>query len=144
MLDEFKKFAMRGNMVDLAIAVILGGAFGTIVTSLVNDILMPPLGKLLGGVDFTNLFVVLGSGSYPSLKAAKDAGAATLNYGVFLNTVINFIIVAAALFFVVKAMNTAAAKPVPAPAKPTDKECQFCAMRIPVAAKRCPNCTSSL
>lgn len=144
MLEEFKKFALRGNMVDLALAVILGGAFGAIVTSLVNDILMPPFGKLLGGVDFSNLFVVLGGGTYPSLKAAKDAGAATVNYGIFLNTVINFLIVAAALFFVVKAMNAAAARPSPTPAKPADKECPFCATRIPIAAKRCPHCTSSL
>jgi large conductance mechanosensitive channel len=146
MIEEFKKFALRGNMLDLAIAVILGGAFGAIVTSLVSDVLMPPLGKLLGGVDFSSLFVVLGGGSYPSIKAAKDAGAATINYGVFINTVINFVIVAAALFFVVKAMNRAMARPAPAaaPAAPTDKECAFCATRIPLAAKRCPHCTSTL
>jgi len=146
MIEEFKKFALRGNMLDLAIAVILGGAFGAIVTSLVSDVLMPPLGKLLGGVDFSSLFVVLGVGSYPSIKVAKDAGAATINYGVFLNTVINFVIVAAALFVVVKAMNRAVARPAPAatPAAPTDKECPFCAIRIPLAAKRCPHCTSTL
>lgn len=143
MLEEFKKFALRGNMVDLAIAVILGAAFGAIVKSLVDDLLMPPLGKLVGGVDFTNLFVVLGGGSYPSLKAAKDAGAATINYGVFFNTVINFAIVAGALFFVVKGMN-ASRRPAPPPPAPTDKECAFCATRIPLKAKRCPNCTSSL
>jgi large conductance mechanosensitive channel len=145
MIDEFKKFALRGNMLDLAVAVIIGGAFGSIVTSLVSDILMPPLGKLLGGVDFSSLFIVLGGGSYPSIKAAKDAGAATINYGVFFNTIINFVIVAAALFFVVKAMNRAVAQPAPAAvAAPTDKECPFCATRIPLAAKRCPHCTSSL
>jgi large conductance mechanosensitive channel len=144
MLEEFKKFALRGNMVDLAIAVILGAAFGTIIKSLVDDILMPPLGKLVGGVDFSNLFVVLGEGTYPSLKAAKDAGAATINYGLFLNTVISFLIVAFALFFVVKAMNAASRKPEAVPAAPTDKECPFCASKIPLKAKRCPHCTSSL
>ena len=106
MLKEFKQFAMRGNMIDLAIAVVLGAAFGAIIASLVKDIITPPLGRLIGGVDFTDLFIVLGGGSYPSLKAAKDAGAATINYGLFLNTVINFLLVAFALFFVVKAMNT--------------------------------------
>jgi large conductance mechanosensitive channel len=144
MFEEFKKFAMRGNLVDLAVAVILGAAFGAIVTSFVTDILMPPLGKLLGGADFSNLFLVLGGGAFPSLKAAKDAGAATINYGVFLNTVINFVIVAFALFFVVRGMNAATAKPAPAPAAPSDKACGFCAMRIPLAAKRCPHCTSTL
>jgi large conductance mechanosensitive channel len=144
MIEEFKKFALRGNLVDLALAVILGGAFGAIVTSLVNDILMPPIGKALGGADFSNLFIVLGPGSYPSLKAAKDAGAATINYGAFGNTIINFLIVAAALFFVVKGMNAAMAKPAPPPAAPTDKDCPFCATRIPLAAKRCPHCTSAL
>jgi large conductance mechanosensitive channel len=144
MLEEFKKFAMRGNMVDLAIAVILGGAFGAIIASLVNDILMPPLGKLLGGADFSNLFIVLGGGTFPSVKTAKDAGATTINYGIFINTVINFVIVAGALFFVVKAMNRATAKPAPAPAAPTERDCPFCATRIPIPAKRCPHCTSTL
>ena len=144
MIEEFKKFALRGNMVDLAIAVILGAAFGAIVTSLVTDILMPPLGKLVGGVDFASLFIVLGGGTYPSIKAAKDAGAATINYGVFLNTVLNFALVALALFFIVRAMNRATAKPALAPAAPTEKDCGFCATRIPLAAKRCPHCTSTL
>jgi len=141
MLKEFKEFALKGNAVDLAIGVILGVAFGGIVTSLVNDVMMPPIGKMLGGVDFSNMFVVLGSGEYPSLKAAKDAGAATLNYGVFLNTVINFVIVATVLFFVVRGMNTLKREQ---PAAPTEKPCPQCAMNIPLAAKRCPHCTSPL
>ena len=144
MLKDFKEFALKGNAVDLAIGVIIGGAFGGIVTSLVNDVMMPPIGKLLGGVDFSNLFVVLGGGEYPSLKAAKDAGAATVNYGVFLNTVINFVIVALVLFFVVRGMNVLKREqPAPA-AAPTDKACPQCAMTIPLAAKRCPHCTSPL
>lgn len=140
MLKEFREFAVKGNMLDLAIAVVLGAAFGAIVNSLVKDILMPPLGKLLGGVDFADLFIVLGAGTYPSLKAAKDAGAATINYGVFLNTVINFLLVAAALFFVIKAIN--AARERPAPPAPTEKECPECATKIPLRARRCPHCTS--
>jgi len=142
MLKEFKEFALKGNMLDLAIAVVIGAAFGAIVASLVKDILMPPLGKLLGGVDFTDLFLVLGSGTYPSLKAAKDAGAATLNYGVFINTIINFIIVAWALFFVVKAINVARSKP--APAAPTEHDCRFCIRPVSIRATRCPHCTSQL
>jgi large conductance mechanosensitive channel len=144
MLKEFREFALKGNAVDLAIGVIIGGAFGGIVTSLVNDVLMPPIGKLLGGMDFSNFFMVLGNGEYPSLKAAKDAGAATLNYGQFLNTVINFLIVALVLFFVVRGMNTLK-REQPAPvAAPTEKPCPQCAMNIPLAAKRCPHCTSPL
>jgi len=142
MLKEFREFALKGNAVDLAIGVIIGAAFGSIVTSLVNDVLMPPIGKLTGGVDFANLFVVLGNGSFPSLKAAKDAGAATVNYGIFINTVINFVIVAAVLFLVVKAMNRM--KREPAAAAPTVKECPQCASAIPLKAKRCPHCTSTL
>ncbi len=144
MLKEFREFAVKGNAVDLAIGVILGAAFGAVVTSLVNDILMPPIGKALGGVDFSNLFLVLGQGSFDSLKAAKDAGAATLNYGLFVNTLINFLIVAVALFVVVKAINTLRREePAPA-AAPTTKTCPFCASSIPIPAKRCPHCTSNL
>ena len=144
MLKEFKEFALKGNAVDLAIGVILGVAFGAIVTSLVNDIMMPPIGKALGGVDFSNLFLVLGDGTYPSLKAAKEAGAATINYGIFINVVINFLIVAFVLFMVVKAMNRMKREaPAPAPA-PTEKECPQCATSIPIKAKRCPHCTSNL
>ena len=144
MWKEFREFAIKGNAVDLAIGVILGVAFGAIVTSLVNDILMPPIGKALGGVDFSNLFVVLGDGTYPSLKAAKEAGAATINYGVFINVVINFLIVAFVLFMVVKAINRMKREaPAPAPA-PTEKECPQCATSIPIRAKRCPHCTSTI
>ncbi len=140
MFREFKEFAIKGNAVDLAIGVILGVAFGSIVTSLVNDILMPPIGKILGGVDFSNLFVVLGGGEYPTLKAAKEAGAATINYGIFLNTLVNFLIVASVLFLVVRAMNRLKGPP---PAL-TQKDCPQCAMAIPIAAKKCPQCTSVL
>ena len=144
MWKEFREFAIKGNAVDLAIGVILGVAFGGIVTSLVNDIMMPPIGKALGGVDFSNLFLVLGDGTYPSLKAAKEAGAATINYGVFINVVINFLIVAFVLFMVVKAMNRMKREaPAPAPA-PTERECPQCATSIPIKAKRCPHCTSNL
>ena len=144
MWKEFREFALKGNAVDLAIGVILGVAFGGIVTSLVNDIMMPPIGKALGGVDFSNLFLVLGDGTYPSLKAAKEAGAATINYGVFINVLINFLIVAFVLFMVVKAMNRMKREaPAPAPA-PTEKECSQCATSIPIKAKRCPHCTSTL
>jgi large conductance mechanosensitive channel len=144
MLKEFKEFALKGNAVDLAIGVIIGAAFGGIVKSLVDDIMMPPIGKALGGVDFSNLFLVLGDGAYPSLKAAKEAGAATINYGVFINVVINFVIVAFVLFMVVKAMNRMKREaPAPAPT-PTEKECPQCATSIPIKAKRCPRCTSNL
>ena len=144
MLKEFKEFAVKGNAVDLAIGVILGGAFGGVVSSRVGDIMMPPIGKLLGGVDFSSLFLVLGQGTFASLKAAKDAGAATLNYGVFLNALINFLIVAFALFMVVKGMNALRReKPAPA-AAPTTKTCQFCASEIALKATRCPHCTSNL
>mgnify|MGYP001609823201 CR=1 FL=1 len=119
MLKEFKEFALKGNVVDMAVGVIIGGAFGKIIDSLVNDVMMPPIGKLLGGVDFSNLFLLLGAGTFPSLQAAKGAGAATLNYGVFVNTVINFLIVAFCLFMLVKGMNNLkkqeAAAPPPAP-----------------------------
>ena len=141
MLKEFKQFAMRGNMIDLAIAVVLGAAFGAIIASLVKDIITPPLGKLIGGVDFTDLFIALDGRSYPSLKAAKDAGAATINYGLFLNTVINFLLVALSLFFVIKGVNALYRS---APAAPTEKDCAYCASRIPVRATRCPHCTSAL
>jgi large conductance mechanosensitive channel len=144
MWKEFKEFALKGNAVDLAIGVIIGAAFGGIVKSLVDDIMMPPIGKLLGGADFSNLFLVLGDGTYPSLKAAKEAGAATINYGVFINLLINFLIVAFVLFMVVKAMNRMKREaPAPAPA-PTEKECPQCATSIPIKAKRCPHCTSNL
>jgi len=143
MLKEFKEFAMRGNVLDLAIGVIIGAAFGKIVSSFVADVLMPPIGKLMGGVDFSNLFIVLGSGQYETLKAAKDAGAATLNYGLFINAVIDFMIVAFAIFLVVKAVNRAMPKPAPAPAAAM-KECPHCLSSVPAKATRCAHCTSSL
>jgi large conductance mechanosensitive channel len=144
MLKEFREFAVRGNVLELAIAVILGAAFGAIVTSLVNDVIMPPIGRLLRGVDFANLFVALDGGHYPSVKAAKEAGAATINYGLFINTVLNFCIVAAVLFFVVRGLTAARRKPDPAPTAPTTKPCPHCTMTIPLGARRCPYCTSSL
>jgi large conductance mechanosensitive channel len=142
-LKEFKEFAMRGNVMDLAVGVIIGAAFGKIVSSLVEDLLMPPLGQLLGKVDFSGLYFSLDGKSYDSLAAAKAAHAATMNYGVFLNTVVNFLIVAFCVFLVVKWINRFAAKPAPA-AAPTTKDCPQCAMAIPLAAKRCGHCTSQL
>jgi large conductance mechanosensitive channel len=142
-LKEFKEFAMRGNVMDLAVGVIIGAAFGKIVSSLVEDVLMPPLGQLLGKVDFSGLYFSLDGKSYDSLNAAKAVHAATLNYGIFLNTVINFLIVAFCVFLMVKWINRFAAKPAPA-AAPTTKDCPQCAMPIPLAAKRCGHCTSQL
>ena len=145
MLKEFKDFIMRGNVLDLAVAVVIGGAFGKIVTSFVNDILMPPIGLLLGGVDFTNLFITLDGKAYESIEAAKAAGAATINYGLFLNTVIDFLIVAFFIFLVLRSVNKSKKPaPAPAPAEPTTKECPHCFTTIPIKATRCPNCTSQL
>lgn len=143
MIKEFKDFVMRGNVLDLAVAVIIGGAFGKIVTSFVNDILMPPIGLALGGVDFADLFISLNGQSYASLAEAQAAGAPTVNYGVFLNTVIDFLIVAFVIFLIVKAANRMK-KPEPAPAAPTTKECPHCFTTISLKATRCPNCTSQL
>jgi len=142
MLKEFRDFAMRGNVVDLAVGVIIGGAFGKIVTSFVNDILMPPFGLLLGGVNFADLFIALDGNKYESVEAAKTAGAATVNYGLFLNTIIDFLIVAFVIFLLVRFINRMH-KPAPA-AAPTTKECPHCFTAIPVKATRCPNCTSEL
>jgi large conductance mechanosensitive channel len=142
-LKEFKEFAMRGNVMDLAVGVIIGAAFGKIVTSFVEDVLMPPIGQLVGKVDFSSLFISLNGKSYDTLKAAKEAGVATLNYGNFLNNVINFVIVAFCVFLLVKQINRFAAKPAPA-AAPTTKDCPQCAMTIPLAAKRCGHCTAQL
>lgn len=144
MLNEFKKFVMRGSVVDLAVGIVIGGAFGAIIASLVNDIIMPPIGMLLGKVNFANLFVALDGSSYESLEAAKAVGAATLNYGVFINTIINFLIVALAIFFVVKGVNKLSAKKAEAPAEPTTKDCPYCQTSIPIKATRCPHCTSQL
>lgn len=146
MLKEFKEFAMRGNVFDMAVGIIIGGAFGKIVTSFVNDILMPPIGLLIGGLDFANLFIALDGKSYASLQAAKEAGAATINYGVFINTVLDFIIVAFVIFLLVRQMNRLRRKQEApaAPTEPTTKECPYCASTIPIKAKRCPYCTSQL
>ena len=142
MVKEFKEFILRGNVVDLAIAVIIGAAFTAIVNSLVKDIFMPIIGYALGGVDFTSMFIVLGGGTFASLKAAQDAGAATINYGVFINAIITFLLVALILFFVVKGVNKLKKEPVPAP--PNTKECPHCLTTIPLQATRCPACTSQL
>ena len=146
MLKEFRDFAMRGNVVDLAVGVIIGASFGAIVNSLVKDILMPPLGVLLGKVDFTNLFWVLRAGTpgepYATLADAQAAGAVTMNYGLFINAIVAFIIVAFAVFLLIRMVNRMQ-KPAPV-ADPTTKECPYCYSTIPVKAKRCPNCTSQL
>ena len=142
MFKEFKAFIMRGNVVDLAVGVIIGAAFGAVVTSLVKDIIMPPIGMLLGGVDFTNLFVSLNGQAYKSLADAQAAGAPTINYGLFINTVIDFLIVAFVIFLVVRQANKLKAQP--APAAPNTKDCGFCYTSIPLKATRCPNCTSQV
>lgn len=139
MWSDFKKFVMRGNVLDLAIGFILGAAFGSIVTSLVNDIIMPPLGLLIGNVDFTNLFISLNGVSYPTLAAAKAAGAPTINYGIFINTVISFLIVALAIFILVQQVNR-----IMPPAKTETKDCPYCKENISKEAVRCPHCTSEL
>jgi large conductance mechanosensitive channel len=143
MLKEFKEFAMRGSVVDLAIGVIIGAAFGKIVSSLVDDVIMPPIGRLLGHVDFSSLFLNLSDKSYETLAAAKAAGAPTLNYGIFLNTIISFLIVAFCVFIVVQQVNRWTKKPA-APVAPTTKDCPQCAMSIPIAARRCGHCTTQL
>jgi large conductance mechanosensitive channel len=142
MLKEFKEFALKGNVVDMAIGIIIGAAFGRIVSSLVNDVLMPPIGKLMGNMDFSSLFLALDGKHYDSLTAAKAAGAPTVNYGLFINSVIDFVIVAFVIFLLVKQMNRLK-KEAPA-AAPTTKECPYCKMQIPFAATRCPNCTSEV
>jgi large conductance mechanosensitive channel len=142
MLKEFKAFAMRGNVMDMAIGIIIGAAFGKIVSSFVNDVLMPPIGMLLGNTDFTNLFVTLKGETFATLEAAKEAGAVTMNYGLFLNTIIDFVIIAFAIFIVVKQINKMKKKPEPAP--PNTKECPFCLSVVPIKASRCGQCTSEL
>jgi|SRR5206468_8382664 len=142
MLKDFKEFAVRGNVLDLAVAVVIGAAFGKIVTSLVNDILMPPIGLVLGRADFTNLFVDLSGQTHSTLAEAKAAGAATLNYGVFVNTVLDFVLVAFAIFLLIRQVNKLKSKP--APAAVTTKECPYCLSLIPLKASRCASCTSDL
>jgi large conductance mechanosensitive channel len=142
MWKEFREFISRGSVIDLAIGVIIGAAFGAVINSLVNDIIMPPIGMLTGGVNFTDLFISLNGKSYPSLAAAKAAGAPTINYGIFINTVLTFLIVAVVIFLLVKAINRLR-RPAPA-AAPATKACPYCATDIPIKASRCPNCTSDL
>jgi large conductance mechanosensitive channel len=143
MLKEFKAFVMRGSVLDLAVGVIIGASFGKIVSSLVDDVLMPPIGLLIKNVNFSDLVLGLDGKSYPTLAAAKAAGAPTLNYGQFLNTVINFLIVAFCVFVIIQLVNRWITKPVP-PGPPTTKDCPQCAMTIPIAAKRCGHCTTQL
>ena len=148
MLKEFKEFAMRGNVVDMAVGIIIGGAFGTIVKSLVSDMIMPPIGLLLGGVDFSDLFVTLKEGGvagpYSTLAAAQEAGAVTMSYGLFINSVISFLIVAFAVFLLIKSLNKLQSQPPAADEEVTTKECPFCITEIPIKATRCPSCTSTL
>ncbi len=149
MLKEFKEFIMRGNVMDMAIGIVIGAAFGTIIKSLVADVIMPPIGMLLGGVDFSNMFVVLkegveAAGPYNALADAQAAGAVTLNYGTFINTIISFIIIAFAIFMIIKSINSAKRKEEAAPAEPTTKNCTKCMSEIPIKATRCPMCTSEV
>ena len=148
LLQEFKAFAMRGNVVDMAVGIIIGGAFGKIVSSLVADIIMPPIGLILGNVDFSGMFILLKEGKvagpYETIAAAKAAGAVTLNYGVFINTVISFLIIAFSIFIVIRNVNRLKRKEEAAPAVPTTKECPYCIAVIPIKAVRCPQCTSEL
>ena len=147
-LKEFKEFAVKGNMVDMAVGIIVGAAFGAIVGSLVSDVLMPPLGLLLGNVDFSNLFLVLKEGKtpgpYATIAAAKGAGAVSLNYGLFVNTIVNFLIIAFAIFFIVRNINRLKKKEESPPAVPTTKDCPHCLSAIPIQAKKCGHCTSDL
>ena len=144
MLQEFKKFITRGNVIDLAVGIVIGAAFTGVVQSFVNDVLMPPIGRITGGVDFSDLYVNLSNAEYASLAEAKEAGAATLNYGLFLNSLISFLIVAFAVFLLVQAYNRIRTLEEAAPPAPTEKDCAFCKMRIPLEATRCGHCTSDL
>ena len=146
MLKEFKAFVMRGNVLDLAIAVIIGGAFGKIISSLVSDILMPLIGLILGRLSFTDLFIILDGNKYDSLAQAREMGGAVLAYGSFLQNIIDFLIIAFVIFLMVRTVNKLTTKPEQAPQveEPTEKECPFCSTTIPIKAIRCPNCTSDL
>lgn len=144
MFKEFKEFAMRGNAVDMAIGITVGAGFGKVVTSFVNDVLMPPLGLVLGRLDFTNLFVSLNRTHYASLAEAKTAGAPTLNYGLFINNIIDFLIIAFVIFLLVRQINRTRNKPEPAVLVPNEKECPYCLSKISFKASRCPQCTSDL
>ena len=142
MFKEFKEFAMKGNVLDMAVGIIMGVAFGKIITSFVGDVIMPPIGRLLGNVDFSSLFFNISGQSYKSIAEAKAAGAATINYGLFLNTVLDFLIVATVMFLMVRQVNRL--KKAPAPAPVSTKECNYCLSTVPLKATRCPNCTSDL
>ncbi len=148
MLKEFREFAMKGNVLDMAVGIVIGAAFGLIVTSLVQDVLMPPIGLLLGSIDFSNIFTVLKDGKvagpYATPAAAKAAGAVTINWGIFINTIINFVIVAFAIFLLVKGVNKARREKEAPPAEPTTKDCPYCLSTIPIRATRCPHCTSEV
>jgi large conductance mechanosensitive channel len=148
MFKEFKEFAMKGNVVDMAVGIIIGAAFGTIVKSLVDDVIMPPIGLLLGNVDFSNLFVTLKQGTvagpYATLAIAKAAGAVALSYGAFLNTIVSFLIVAFSVFLLIKGINKLKREKEAPPVAPTTKDCPFCFSAIPIKATRCPHCTSTL
>lgn len=144
MLKEFKEFAMKGSVLDMAIGIIIGAAFGKIVSSLVGDVIMPPIGLLLGKIDFSTLFINLSGQLYASLAQAKAAGAATINYGTFINTVIDFVIVAFVIFLLIRQVNKLRREPEPVPAVPTTKECPYCLSVVPIKAIRCPHCTSEL
>ncbi len=148
MWKEFKKFAMRGNVIDMAVGIVIGTTFGVIVKSLVSDIIMPPIGMILGRVDFANLFIILKEGKiagpYVSLASAKEAGAVTVNYGVFANTIVNFLIVAFALFLLIRVINKIKAQEETLPTEPTTKDCPYCLSHVPIKATRCPYCTSKL
>lgn|SRR5262245_20791032 len=144
MIKEFKEFIMRGNVVDLAVGVVIGAAFGKIVTSFVEDVLMPPIGLALGNVDFANLFINLSGKQFPTVAAAKAAGAATLNYGIFLNQVINFLIIAFVIFMLIKQINRLQKPAAAPPAPPATKDCPYCLSSVPLKATRCAHCTSEL
>jgi large conductance mechanosensitive channel len=148
MLKDFKEFAMRGNVVDMAVGIVIGAAFGTVIKSLVADVIMPPIGLLLGNVDFSNLFITLKAGKvagpYISLAAAQAAGAVTLNLGLFINTIVSFVIVAFAVFLLVRGINQLRQEQEAPPAVPTTKECPYCLSEIPLKATRCPHCTAEL
>jgi large conductance mechanosensitive channel len=148
MFKEFKEFAMRGNVMDMAVGIIIGAAFGAIIKSLVSDVLMPPIGLLLGNVDFSNLFIVIKEGAtagpFATLADAQKAGAVTINYGMFINTIISFIIIAFAIFIVIRSLNRLKRQEEAPPAEPTTKECPHCFSTIPIKATRCPQCTSEL
>lgn len=144
MLREFKEFAMRGNVLDMAIGIILGIAFGAIVNSLVQDVIMPPIGFLMGDVDFSDLFINLSGAEYASLEAAKEAGAPVIAYGTFINTVIQFLVIAFVIFLIVREVNRSRQRRAGPPPAPSEKACPHCAMNIPVEARRCPHCTSEL